>query len=29
VKWRYDWTPDPGSDEARLYDEFLTARDWI
>ena len=29
VKWRYDWTPEPGSDEARLYDEFLTARDWI
>lgn len=29
VKWRYDWHPDPGSAEARLYSDFLTARDWI
>jgi coproporphyrinogen III oxidase len=28
VKWRYDWHPEPGSAEARLYDEFLIARDW-
>jgi coproporphyrinogen III oxidase len=29
VKWRYDWRPAPGSPEARLYTEFLTARDWL
>lgn len=28
VKWRYDWTPDPGSAEERLYTEFLSARQW-
>ncbi|WP_374514617.1 oxygen-dependent coproporphyrinogen oxidase [Niveibacterium sp.] len=29
VKWRYDWHPEPGSPEARLYDSFLTGRDWL
>jgi coproporphyrinogen III oxidase len=29
VKWRYDWKPEPGSDEARLYSDFLVARDWV
>ena len=29
VKWRYDWTPEPGSPEARLYTEFLKPRDWV
>ncbi len=29
VKWRYDWHPEAGSPEARLYDEFLTGRDWL
>ena len=29
VKWRYDWKPDAGSAEARLYTDFLRARDWI
>jgi coproporphyrinogen III oxidase len=28
VQWRYDWTPGPGSAEARLYSDFLVARDW-
>jgi coproporphyrinogen III oxidase len=28
VKWRYDWHPEPGSPEARLYEEFLVVRDW-
>jgi coproporphyrinogen III oxidase len=28
VKWRYDWRPEPGSPEARLYSEFLVAKDW-
>lgn len=26
--WRYDWKPEPGSPEARLYDLFLIPRDW-
>ena len=29
VKWRYDWTPEPGSPEAGLYTDFLAARDWL
>ncbi len=29
VKWRYDWHPEEGTPEARLYSEFLRARDWI
>ena len=29
VKWRYDWKPEPGSPEARLYSEFLIAKDWV
>ncbi len=28
VKWRYDWQPEPGSPEARLYEVFLKPRDW-
>ncbi|TRZ67041.1 MAG: coproporphyrinogen III oxidase, partial [Rhodocyclaceae bacterium] len=28
VKWRYDWHPQPGSEEARLYSDFLVPRDW-
>lgn len=28
VKWRYDWQPQPGSEEARLYSDFLRPRDW-
>jgi len=26
--WRYDWKPEPGSPEERLYTEFLRPRDW-
>lgn len=26
--WRYDWQPEPGSPEARLYTHFLRPRDW-
>jgi len=26
--WRYDWKPEPGSAEARLYSDFLRPRDW-
>ena len=29
VKWRYNWQPEPGSEEARLYDVFLKPRDWL
>lgn len=29
VKWRYDWHPEPGSPEARLYTDFLPVRDWV
>lgn len=29
VKWRYDWRPEPGSPEARLYTDFLKPRDWL
>jgi len=29
VKWRYDWKPEPGSAEAKLYSDFLVAKDWI
>ncbi len=29
VKWRYDWTPEAGTPEHRLYAEFLKARDWV
>jgi coproporphyrinogen III oxidase len=29
VKWRYDWHPEPGTPEARLYSDFLRPRDWL
>ena len=29
VQWRYDWHPEPGSPEARLYEDFLPPRDWV
>lgn len=29
VRWDYNWTPEPGSAEARLYEEFLPHRDWL
>jgi coproporphyrinogen III oxidase len=29
ARWRYDWTPAPGTPEARLYTDFLPARDWL
>jgi len=28
VRWRYNWHPEPGTPEARLYEEFLKPRDW-
>jgi coproporphyrinogen III oxidase len=29
VSWKYDWQPEPGSAEEKLYTHFLGARDWI
>ncbi len=29
VHWRYDRHPEPGSPEARLYEVFLKAQDWV
>ncbi len=29
VHWRYDWQPQPDTPEARLYTDFLVAKDWI
>ncbi|HEV6967783.1 MULTISPECIES: oxygen-dependent coproporphyrinogen oxidase [Roseateles] len=28
ASWRYDWAPEPGTPEARLYADFLRPRDW-
>ncbi len=27
--WKYNWSPEPGSAEAVLYDEYLRPRDWL
>src|SRR5882672_5005177 len=27
--WRYDWKPEPGSPEEKLYTDFLKPRDWL
>jgi coproporphyrinogen III oxidase len=29
VKWRYDWRPEAGSAEARLYSDYLIGKDWL
>ena len=29
VVWRYDWHPEPGTPEERLYTDFLIHRDWL
>lgn len=29
VDWRYNWKPEAGTAEARLYDEFLVSKDWV
>ncbi len=29
VEWKYNWQPEEGSPEARLYSEFLRPRDWL
>ncbi|MCB1659848.1 MAG: oxygen-dependent coproporphyrinogen oxidase, partial [Pseudomonadales bacterium] len=29
VAWQYDYQPEPDSVEARFYQEFLTAKEWV
>ena len=29
ASWQYDWQPQPDTPEARLYTDFLPARDWV
>lgn len=29
VRWTYDWQPEPGSAEEKLYTDFLIPRDWV
>ncbi|MGR2739411.1 oxygen-dependent coproporphyrinogen oxidase [Billgrantia sp. Q4P2] len=29
ARWEYGWQPQPGSPEARLYEEYLRPRDWL
>ena len=29
VKWHYNWQPEEGTEEARLYRDFLHPRDWV
>jgi coproporphyrinogen III oxidase len=29
VKWRYNWSPEPGTPEAELYENYLRPRDWL
>jgi coproporphyrinogen III oxidase len=29
VKWRYNWQPEAGTAEAKLYSDFLIHRDWL
>ncbi|MCK4864364.1 MAG: oxygen-dependent coproporphyrinogen oxidase [Gammaproteobacteria bacterium] len=29
VKFRYNWKPEPGSEEAKLYNRYLKPQDWL
>ena len=29
VRWRYNWSPEPGSPEEKLYRDYLRPRDWL
>lgn len=29
VRWQYDWHPEPDTEEARLYTDFLKPKDWL
>ena len=29
VRWEYNWNPEPGSEEAKLYDYYLQPKEWV
>jgi coproporphyrinogen III oxidase len=29
VAWRYDWEPEPGTPEAKLYSDYIVVKDWV
>ncbi len=29
VKWRYNWKPEEGTEEAKLYDHYIKPKDWL
>jgi coproporphyrinogen III oxidase len=29
VTWKYNWQPQAGTPEARLYERYLKPRDWL
>ncbi len=29
AKWLYDWKPEPGSEEAKLYEVITQPREWV
>jgi coproporphyrinogen III oxidase len=29
VRWDYDWQPQPGSEEAQLYERYLKPQNWL
>jgi len=29
VRWEYNWSPEPGSEEAKLYDYYLQPKEWV
>jgi coproporphyrinogen III oxidase len=29
VRWEYNWQPERGSAEQRLYTDYLRPRDWL
>jgi len=29
VNWRYNWSPEPGTPEAELYEKYLKSRQWV
>ncbi len=29
TKWRYNWSPEPGTPEAELYDHYLQPQEWL
>jgi len=29
ARWKYNWQPEPGSPEARLYESYLKPQNWL